>query len=150
MSIFSHDVAAPLNPANQEVSCYIDYNISMVAQNLWKVVCLIVSMRCTSVKYLIAVVNIKWIEVYKLEDLQFVVLFLSPIGNNQSRRQWHLEDHSLASSTDSCEYLSGCKGMYTKEISSLHSGVREGGEGANPLVPPPPPPLPDATTQARK
>ena len=36
----SHDVAAPLNPANQEVSCYIDYNISMPAQNLWKVVCL--------------------------------------------------------------------------------------------------------------
>ncbi|KAK2565791.1 Protein O-mannosyl-transferase 1 [Acropora cervicornis] len=33
----SHDVAAPLNPANQEVSCYIDYNISMAAQNLWKV-----------------------------------------------------------------------------------------------------------------
>jgi len=37
--MFSHDVAAPLNPANQEVSCYIDYNISMPAQNLWKVVC---------------------------------------------------------------------------------------------------------------
>lgn len=40
MPIFSHDVAAPLNPANQEVSCYIDYNISMAAQNLWKVVCM--------------------------------------------------------------------------------------------------------------
>lgn len=37
-SFSSHDVAAPLNPANQEVSCYIDYNISMAAQNLWKVV----------------------------------------------------------------------------------------------------------------
>ena len=34
----SHDVAAPLHPANQEVSCYIDYNISMAAQNLWKLV----------------------------------------------------------------------------------------------------------------
>ncbi|XP_048773923.2 protein O-mannosyl-transferase 1-like [Ostrea edulis] len=33
----SHDVAAPLTPQNQEVSCYIDYNISMPAQNLWKV-----------------------------------------------------------------------------------------------------------------
>ncbi|KAK3753815.1 hypothetical protein QZH41_018466 [Actinostola sp. cb2023] len=33
----SHDVAAPLSPTNQEVSCYIDYNISMSAQNLWKV-----------------------------------------------------------------------------------------------------------------
>ncbi|XP_043238855.1 protein O-mannosyltransferase 1-like [Amphibalanus amphitrite] len=33
----SHDVAAPMTPGNQEVSCYIDYNISMPAQNLWKV-----------------------------------------------------------------------------------------------------------------
>ncbi|EDO30753.1 predicted protein [Nematostella vectensis] len=32
----SHDVAAPLSPTNQEVSCYIDYNISMHAQNLWR------------------------------------------------------------------------------------------------------------------
>lgn len=33
----SHDVAAPLSPQHQEVSCYIDYNISMPAQNLWRV-----------------------------------------------------------------------------------------------------------------
>lgn len=33
----SHDVAAPLTPQNQEVTCYIDYNISMASQNLWKV-----------------------------------------------------------------------------------------------------------------
>lgn len=33
----SHDVAAPMSPQNQEVSCYIDYNVSMPAQNLWKV-----------------------------------------------------------------------------------------------------------------
>ena len=33
----SHDVAAPMTPQCQEVSCYIDYNISMSAQNLWKV-----------------------------------------------------------------------------------------------------------------
>ncbi|XP_022795318.1 protein O-mannosyl-transferase 1-like [Stylophora pistillata] len=32
-----HDVTAPLNSANQEVSCYIDYNVSIPAQNLWKV-----------------------------------------------------------------------------------------------------------------
>ena len=37
-SFSSHDVAAPLSPTNQEVSCYIDYNISMAAQNLWRVV----------------------------------------------------------------------------------------------------------------
>ncbi|CAG0892996.1 unnamed protein product, partial [Cyprideis torosa] len=33
----SHDVAAPMSPALQEVSCYIDYNISMPSQNLWRV-----------------------------------------------------------------------------------------------------------------
>ena len=33
----SHDVASPLTPENQEVSCYIDYNVSMPAQNLWRV-----------------------------------------------------------------------------------------------------------------
>lgn len=32
----SHDVAAPVSPQCQEVSCYIDYNISMPAQNLWR------------------------------------------------------------------------------------------------------------------
>jgi len=33
----SHDVAASMSPHNQEISCYIDYNISMPAENLWKV-----------------------------------------------------------------------------------------------------------------
>ncbi|XP_046403582.1 protein O-mannosyltransferase 1 [Ischnura elegans] len=33
----THDVAAPMSPQNQEVSCYIDYNVSMPAQNLWRV-----------------------------------------------------------------------------------------------------------------
>ncbi|OCT65379.1 protein O-mannosyl-transferase 1 isoform X2 [Xenopus laevis] len=32
----THDVAAPFSPYSQEVSCYIDYNISMPAQSLWK------------------------------------------------------------------------------------------------------------------
>jgi dolichyl-phosphate-mannose-protein mannosyltransferase len=33
----SHDVAAPMSPQHQEVSCYIDYNISMPAHILWRV-----------------------------------------------------------------------------------------------------------------
>ncbi|KAI5704550.1 hypothetical protein M8J75_006542 [Diaphorina citri] len=33
----SHDVGAPMSPQHQEVSCYVDYNISMPAQNLWRV-----------------------------------------------------------------------------------------------------------------
>uniref|UniRef100_A0A3Q3ID41 Protein O-mannosyl-transferase 1 n=1 Tax=Monopterus albus TaxID=43700 RepID=A0A3Q3ID41_MONAL len=34
----SHDVAAPMSPHAQEVSGYIDFNVSMPAQNLWRVV----------------------------------------------------------------------------------------------------------------
>uniref|UniRef100_A0AAQ5Z9M7 dolichyl-phosphate-mannose--protein mannosyltransferase n=1 Tax=Amphiprion ocellaris TaxID=80972 RepID=A0AAQ5Z9M7_AMPOC len=33
----SHDVAAPMSPHAQEVSGYVDFNVSMPAQNLWKV-----------------------------------------------------------------------------------------------------------------
>ncbi|CAD6239502.1 GSCOCG00008720001-RA-CDS [Cotesia congregata] len=33
----SHDVAAAMTPQSQEVSCYIDYNVSMPAQNLWRI-----------------------------------------------------------------------------------------------------------------
>ncbi|RWS24389.1 protein O-mannosyl-transferase 1-like protein, partial [Leptotrombidium deliense] len=33
----SHDVAAAMSPHNQEVSCYINYNISMPSQNLWRI-----------------------------------------------------------------------------------------------------------------
>ncbi|KAI5088229.1 protein O-mannosyl-transferase 1, partial [Silurus meridionalis] len=33
----THDVAAPLSPHSQEVSGYIDFNVSMPAQNLWRV-----------------------------------------------------------------------------------------------------------------
>uniref|UniRef100_A0A336MDJ3 Protein O-mannosyltransferase 1 n=1 Tax=Culicoides sonorensis TaxID=179676 RepID=A0A336MDJ3_CULSO len=33
----SHDVAAPMSPQCQEVTCYIDYNVSMPAQILWRV-----------------------------------------------------------------------------------------------------------------
>lgn len=33
----THDVAAPMSPHAQEVSGYIDFNVSMPAQNLWRV-----------------------------------------------------------------------------------------------------------------
>ncbi|XP_074653935.1 protein O-mannosyl-transferase 1-like [Tubulanus polymorphus] len=33
----SHDVAAPLSPRHQEVTCYIDHNISAPSYNLWTV-----------------------------------------------------------------------------------------------------------------
>lgn len=33
----SHDVAAAMSPYSQEVSCYVDHNISMPAQNVWQV-----------------------------------------------------------------------------------------------------------------
>ncbi|XP_068241899.1 protein O-mannosyltransferase 1 [Palaemon carinicauda] len=33
----AHDVAAAMSPHNQEVAAYIDYNVSMPAQSLWRV-----------------------------------------------------------------------------------------------------------------
>ncbi|XP_056138982.1 protein O-mannosyl-transferase 1 isoform X2 [Lampris incognitus] len=33
----SHDVAAPMSPYAQEISGYIDFNVSMAVQNLWRV-----------------------------------------------------------------------------------------------------------------
>ncbi|XP_031440762.1 protein O-mannosyl-transferase 1 [Clupea harengus] len=33
----THDVAAPMSPHAQEVSCYVDFNVSMQVQNLWRV-----------------------------------------------------------------------------------------------------------------
>ena len=33
----THDVAAAMSPHSQEVTCYIDYNVTMPAQNLWRV-----------------------------------------------------------------------------------------------------------------
>nr|CAG4651592.1 EOG090X015P [Triops cancriformis] len=32
----SHNVAAPMSPTKQEVSCYMDHNVSMPAQDLWR------------------------------------------------------------------------------------------------------------------
>lgn len=34
----SHDVAAPMSPHAQEVSGYVDFNVSMAAQSLWRLV----------------------------------------------------------------------------------------------------------------
>lgn len=33
----SHDVASAMSPYSQEVSCYVDHNISMAAQSVWQV-----------------------------------------------------------------------------------------------------------------
>ena len=34
----THNVAAPLSSTKQEVSCYVDHNVSMPAQDLWRLV----------------------------------------------------------------------------------------------------------------
>jgi dolichyl-phosphate-mannose-protein mannosyltransferase len=36
-ALYSNDVAAPSSTQHQEVSCHIDYNISMASENLWEV-----------------------------------------------------------------------------------------------------------------
>ena len=38
VSLFSHDVAAPMSPQYPEVSCYVEYEDSLPPQTLWMVV----------------------------------------------------------------------------------------------------------------
>lgn len=96
-----HDVAAPLSPHSQEVSCYIDYNISMPAQNLWRVVS---GQRegsgssCSS--------GNSW-------ENMTIKRHLSVVGNCKSG-VWHrrVEDHFVRSEVCSREHLCSAKGKW--------------------------------------
>ncbi|KAK2120492.1 Protein O-mannosyl-transferase 1 [Saguinus oedipus] len=100
-SLNTHDVAAPMSPHSQEVSCYIDYNISMPAQNLWRLE--IVNRRSDT-------------EVWKtiLSEVRFVhvntsaVLKLEIVGEKLSRgyhesTEWNVEEHRYGTSQEQRE-----------------------------------------------
>lgn len=96
-----HDVAAPLSPHSQEVSCYIDYNISMPAQNLWRVVSDQKEGRSSSCSS-----RNSW-------DNMTIKRHLSVVGNCKSG-VWHrrVEDNSVRSEVCSCEHLCSAKGKW--------------------------------------
>lgn len=71
-----HDVAAPMSPHSQEVSGYIDFNVSMPAQNLWRVV------RSQSQRYIINIhIYSKWVL------LCIVFIALQDVVNRESDRE---------------------------------------------------------------
>lgn len=99
-----HDVAAPLSPHSQEVSCYIDYNISMPAQNLWRVVSGQRDGRSWS-----CFTRNSWDNMDQNH--------LSVVGNCESW-VWHgrVEDNSVRSEVCSCEHLCSAKGKWVMFI----------------------------------
>lgn len=101
---YRHDVAAPLSPHSQEVSCYIDYNISMPAQNLWRVVSRVESKRREEL--VIFFTRSGW-------DKKPIKRHLTIAGNRQSG-VWHgcVEDHSVRSEVCSREHLCSAKGEW--------------------------------------
>lgn len=96
-----HDVAAPLSPHSQEVSCYIDYNISMPAQNLWRVVSGQREWRSSSCSS-----RDSWENVTIKRHLSVVGNCKSGVGHGC------VEDNSVRSEVCSCEHLCSAKGKW--------------------------------------
>ncbi|EAT48016.1 AAEL000855-PA [Aedes aegypti] len=98
----SHDVASAMTPLSQEVSCYIDYNISMPANLLWKVE--IINAKDSKNKWNAITSQIRLIHVATNAALKFTGEQLPDWGFNQfeiaaDRRQytidtiWNVEEH---------------------------------------------------------
>ncbi|XP_050307273.1 protein O-mannosyltransferase 1 [Anthonomus grandis grandis] len=108
----SHDVAAPMSPQCQEVSCYIDYNISMPAQNLWRVD--IINRDLTGDKWHTIQSQIRLIHVDTNAALKFTGRQLPDWGYhqhevaadrvlNQDDTVWNVEEHRYTKSEDQKE-----------------------------------------------
>lgn len=108
----SHDVAAPMSPQHQEVSCYIDYNISMPSQNLWKVQLLNpddTNGRWHTIRSMINLIHVNSSQALKFSGKQ-----LPDWGFNQheivtdtvvkqSDTVWNVEEHRYTKSSDEKE-----------------------------------------------
>ncbi|XP_012273929.1 protein O-mannosyltransferase 1 isoform X2 [Orussus abietinus] len=105
----SHDVAAPMTPQSQEVSCYIDYNVSMPAQNLWRVE--IVNKEQSGDVWHAIRSQVRLIHVNSMYALKFSGRQLPDWGFNQhevvadrlveqSDAVWNVEEHRYTKSED--------------------------------------------------
>ncbi|KAK6638547.1 hypothetical protein RUM43_006814 [Polyplax serrata] len=108
----SHDVAAPMSPQNQEVSCYVDYNVSMAPQNLWKVD--IVNREQIGDVWLTIQSQVRLIHVNSSQALKFSGRQLPDWGFNQHEivtdrivnqpdSVWNVEEHRYTKSDDQKE-----------------------------------------------
>ncbi|XP_052873270.1 protein O-mannosyltransferase 1 [Anopheles cruzii] len=111
----SHDVASPMSPLCQEVACYIDYNISMPANLLWKVELL--NAKESSGKWHAITSQVRLVHVNTTAALKFTGDQLPDWGFNQfevaaDRRQytidtiWNVEEHRYTQHKDKKDVLS--------------------------------------------
>ncbi|RWS17048.1 protein O-mannosyl-transferase 1-like protein [Dinothrombium tinctorium] len=111
-SLNSHDVAAPMSPQHQEVSCYIDYNISMPSQNLWKV--LLINGEETDNYWHTIISKVRLIHVNSSQALKFSGKQLPDWGFhqhelvtdrliNQDDTVWNVEEHRYTKIADEKE-----------------------------------------------
>ncbi|XP_055530807.1 protein O-mannosyltransferase 1 [Wyeomyia smithii] len=110
----SHDVASPMTPLSQEVSCYIDYNISMPANLLWKVE--IINAKDSKNKWNAITSQLRLVHVDTSAALKFTGEQLPDWGFNQfeiaaDRRQfsidtiWNVEEHRYTQDKDKKDVL---------------------------------------------
>ncbi|XP_001847722.2 protein O-mannosyltransferase 1 [Culex quinquefasciatus] len=110
----SHDVASPMTPLSQEVSCYIDYNISMPANLLWKME--IINAKESNNKWNAIMSQIRLVHVNTTAALKYTGEQLPDWGFNQfevaaDRRQftmdtiWNVEEHRYTQDKDKKDVL---------------------------------------------
>uniref|UniRef100_A0AAG5DKB6 Protein O-mannosyltransferase 1 n=1 Tax=Anopheles atroparvus TaxID=41427 RepID=A0AAG5DKB6_ANOAO len=110
----SHDVASPMSPLCQEVSCYIDYNISMPANLLWRVELL--NGKESKNKWHAITSQVRLVHVNTSAALKYTGEQLPDWGFNQfevaaDRRQytidtiWNVEEHRYTQHQDKKEVL---------------------------------------------
>uniref|UniRef100_A0A182V2U2 Protein O-mannosyltransferase 1 n=1 Tax=Anopheles merus TaxID=30066 RepID=A0A182V2U2_ANOME len=110
----SHDVASPMSPLCQEVSCYIDYNISMPANLLWRVELL--NGKESKSKWHAITSQVRLVHVNTTAALKYTGEQLPDWGYNQfevaaDRRQqtidtiWNVEEHRYTQHKDKKDVL---------------------------------------------
>ncbi|XP_058459751.1 protein O-mannosyltransferase 1 [Malaya genurostris] len=110
----SHDVASPMTPLSQEVSCYIDYNISMPANLLWKVE--IINAKDSRNKWNAITSQVRLVHVNTTAALKYTGEQLGDWGFHQfevaaDRRQytidtiWNVEEHRYTQDKDKKDVL---------------------------------------------
>ncbi|XP_055629709.1 protein O-mannosyltransferase 1 [Toxorhynchites rutilus septentrionalis] len=110
----SHDVASPMSPLTQEVSCYIDYNISMPANLLWRVD--IINPKDSKNRWNAITSQVRLVHVDTSAALKFTAEQLPDWGFNQfevaaDKRQftidtiWNVEEHRYTQDKDKKDVL---------------------------------------------
>ncbi|KAF1389837.1 hypothetical protein PFLUV_G00077700 [Perca fluviatilis] len=108
----SHDVAAPMSPHSQEVSGYIDFNVSMAAQNLWRVDVLNREAESESWKTILSDVRLVHVNTSAVLKLSGVSLpdwgfrQLEVVAEKQFKSQsvgWTVEEHRYGTSQEQKE-----------------------------------------------